>query len=124
MPPQQILLIEDDPDIQKMVSLALRFTAGAEVTAAGDGASGLALARARQPGLILLDVMLPDMDGYDVAAALQADPATRHIPIIFLSARAQAADVERGMALGARGYLVKPFDPMELAAAIDRLLEG
>lgn len=124
MPPKQIVLIEDDPDIQKMVSLALRFTAGTEVTAAGDGATGLAAVRSRQPGLVLLDVMLPDTDGYSLIRELKADPATRPIPVIFLSARAQATEIEQGIALGAAGYLVKPFDPMTLAAEIDRILGG
>lgn len=124
MPPKQIVLIEDDPDIQKMVSVALRFTAGAEVAAAGDGASGLDLVRSRQPGLVLLDVMLPDTDGYALVRELKADAGTQAIPVIFLSARAQAAEIQHGIDLGAAGYLVKPFDPMALAGEIDRILGG
>ncbi|MFO7173524.1 MAG: response regulator [Bacillota bacterium] len=124
MPPRRILLIEDDPDIQKMVSLALRFTAGSEVETAPDGATGLRLARERRPELILLDCMLPDTDGYAVCRALKEDPVTGAIPVIFLSARTQAEEIEQGLALGAAGYLVKPFDPMTLAAEIDRILGG
>lgn len=124
MPPKDIVLIEDDPDIQRMVSMALNFTAGCNVTAFGDGASGHAGVRDRQPGLILLDVMLPDTDGYALIQELKADPATSEIPVIFLSARAQAAEVQQGLALGAVGYLVKPFDPMSLASEIDRILGG
>lgn len=124
MVPKQIVLIEDDPDIQKMVKLALSFTAGAEVTAAGNGASGLEMVRSRRPGLVLLDVMLPDTDGYALIKLLKADPDIREIPVIFLSARAQAAEIQEGLALGAAGYLVKPFDPMQLAAEIDRILQG
>lgn len=124
MPPKRILLIEDDPDIQKMVVLALKYTAGTEVSTAGAGGPGLARARSEQPGLILLDVMLPDTDGYAVCRALKADPSTAGIPVIFLSARAQHAEVQMGLGLGAAGYLVKPFDPMALAAEIDRILGG
>lgn len=124
MPPKRVLLIEDDPDIQRMVALALQFTAGAEVLTAGDGESGLARARAEAPELILLDVMLPDTDGYQLIRELKAHPETAPIPVIFLSARAQAAEIQQGLALGAAGYLVKPFDPMQLAAEIDRILEG
>lgn len=124
MLPKQIVLIEDDPDIQKMVGLALRFTAGAEVTVAGDGATGVATVRTRQPGLVLLDVMLPDTDGYALLQELKADPDTRAIPVIFLSARAQASEIQHGLALGAAGYLVKPFDPMTLASEIGRILGG
>lgn len=122
MPPRRILLIEDDPDIQKMVRLSLQFTTGAEVKTAGDGATGMRQVAEFQPELILLDVMLPDTDGYAVCKALKADPATREIPVIFLSARAQQSEVQQGLALGAAGYLVKPFDPMTLASEIDRIL--
>lgn len=124
MPPRRILLIEDDPDIQKMISLALQFTAGAEVAAAGDAATGLARVREWGPELILLDVMLPDGDGYSVCQELKSNPETAGIPVIFLSARAQQAEVQHGLALGAAGYLVKPFDPMQLAESIDRILRG
>ncbi len=124
MPPGRILLIEDDPDIQKMVSLALRFTVGAEVLAAGDGASGMEKARQASPGLILLDVMLPDTDGYTICRLLKTDPVTAPIPVIFLSARAQHSEVQTGLSLGAVGYLVKPFDPMSLGKEIDRILGG
>jgi DNA-binding response OmpR family regulator len=122
MPPKQIVLIEDDPDIQKMVRMALKFTADSDVTVAGDGRTGVATVRSVQPGCVLLDVMLPDMDGYAVIRLLREDPATRSVPVIFLSARAQAPEVAEGIGLGAAGYLVKPFDPMRLAAEIDRIL--
>lgn len=122
MIPQRILLIEDDPDIQRMISMALQYTAHAAVLAASDAETGLRAARSEPPELILLDVMLPDQDGYQVCRALKADPATADIPVIFLSARAQQSEIQHGLSLGAVGYLVKPFDPMALAQEIDRIL--
>lgn len=107
-------MIEDDPDVQKMVVMALRFTGGHEVEPAGDGAAGIDRAARWQPDLILLDVMMPDMDGHETCRRLKADPATAAMPVVFLSARAQAAEIEEGRRLGAIGYLVKPFDPMTL----------
>lgn len=120
--PQRVLLIEDDPDIQRMISMALEFTAQATVLLASDGSTGLTVARQEQPGLILLDVMLPDTDGYQVCRTLKADPVTASIPVVFLSARAQQAEIQHSFTLGAAGFLVKPFDPMSLAEEIARVL--
>lgn len=124
MIPKRILLIEDDPDIQRLLGLTLKLTAGAEVQSAGEGQDGLGLAREWRPELILLDRMLPDMEGTAVLQALKADPATASIPVIFLSARAGEAEVVAATAKGAVGYIVKPFDPMGLAAEIARILEA
>lgn len=110
----KVLLIEDDPDIQKMVAIALKFKGGHQVETAGSGAAGVRLAAEWRPDLILLDVMMPEMDGYETCRRLKADPATAGVPVIFLSARAQAAEIEQGLKLGAIGYLVKPFDPLML----------
>lgn len=123
MIPKRILLIEDDPDIQRLLGLTLKLTAGAEVNTASVGQEGLDLARSWQPELILLDRMLPDMEGTAVLQALKADPATATIPVIFLSARAGEAEIAAATAKGAIGYIVKPFDPMGLAAEIARILE-
>lgn len=120
----RILLIEDDPDIQKMVQLSLQFVAGHEVHTASSGKEGLVKAPALRPDLILLDVMMPEMDGYETCRQLKADPATGGIPVVFLSAKAQAAEVQKGRELGAIGYLVKPFDPMNLAPELQRLLQA
>lgn len=121
---RRVLLVEDDPDIQKMAALALRHTTGAEVLLASDGREALHRARADRPDVILLDVMLPDMDGYEVCRRLKDSEDTRTIPVIFLSARAQQAEIERGLSLGAAGYLVKPFDPMTLGEQIEQCLKG
>lgn len=120
--PMHILLIEDDPDIQKMVRLSLKFQGGHEVSVASDGREGLEKAIAEHPDLILLDVMMPEMDGYETCRRLKAEPATREIPVVFLSARAQQSEIEKGRELGAVGYLVKPFDPMTLSDQLSAIL--
>lgn len=120
----RILLIEDDPDIQKMVQLSLKFQGGHTVIAASGGAEGLEKAAAENPDLILLDVMMPEIDGYETCRRLKSQPGTRHIPVVFLSARAQQSEIQKGRDLGAIGYLVKPFDPMMLASQLDAILNS
>lgn len=120
----RILLVEDDLDIQKMVRLSLKYQGGHEVIVASGGKEGLVLAASQQLDLVLLDVMMPDMDGYETCKALKANPATEAIPVIFLSARAQQAEVQRGQELGAIGYLVKPFDPMRLSGQLEAILSA
>jgi CheY-like chemotaxis protein len=111
---RKILVIEDDPDIQQLVQMALEFTGGYQVSVASDGPEGLGKAEAERPDLILLDAMMPGMDGFEVCRRLKADPALAGIPVVFLTAKAQAAEIEEGLRLGAAGYLTKPFDPMRL----------
>ena len=93
------------------------------VTAA-DGQDALDQVAAQHPDLIVLDVMMPNINGLQVAERLKADPQTRHIPIILLSARAMEADVRSGMDLGVEQYVTKPFDPIDLMELVDRLLDG
>lgn len=117
-----ILLIDDERDIRAVVTFCLRKTAGWDVSSAGGGAEGLAIARVERPDAILLDVMMPDLDGPATLQRLQADALTRDIPVIFLTAKAQSAD-HRGFAtLGVTGILTKPFDPMTLADQIQAIL--
>ena len=120
----RILLIEDDPDIQKMVELSLKYQGGHQVSVASAGKEGLEKANVVKPDLILLDVMMPEMDGYETCRRLKADPATQRIPVIFLSARAQQAEIQKGKDLGAIGYLVKPFDPMSLSSQLEALVKS
>ncbi len=120
----RILLIEDDPDIQRMVQLSLRFQGGHEVSVASGGQEGIAKAEQEKPDLILLDVMMPEMDGYETCRRLKANPATASIPIVFLSARAQQSEIQKGRELGAIGYLVKPFDPMTLSDQLQEMLRS
>jgi CheY-like chemotaxis protein len=123
MPLSKILLVEDDPDIQKVAEKSLKFRGVPEVVTVSNGEECLAVAAQLQPDVILLDVMMPKMDGYETCRRLQLDPATRRIPVIFLTAKAQQFEVRRGYEVGAVGYLTKPFDPMLLHDQIVALLE-
>lgn len=120
----RILLIEDDPDIQRMVQLSLKYQGGHQVSVAAGGVEGLQKAVAENPDLILLDVMMPEMDGYETCKALKSQAGTRHIPVVFLSARAQQAEIQKGRELGAIGYLVKPFDPMTLSSQLEAIMRS
>jgi DNA-binding response OmpR family regulator len=121
---RKVLLVEDEEDIRKVAQISLQFRGGWQVAVAGDGEEGLAQAERELPDLILLDCMMPKLDGYETCRRLKANPALRHIPIIFLTARAQESEVRKGLALGALGYLVKPFNPMSLAAEIRQIVDG
>lgn len=117
-----VLTIEDQPDIRRLIRMTLEFK-HFTVIEAGDGQQGLALARSRSPDLILLDVMMPGLDGLAVSQTLAQDPVLSRIPIIMLSALGSPADMAAGLDTGAKAYLVKPFSPWELLALAARLLE-
>ena len=118
----RVLLAEDDPDIRRVARLALR-RAGFEVTVANTGVEALAHVVEARPDLILLDWMMPDMDGLETCTRLKADPATKDIPVIFLTARSQESEISQGLALGAIGYVTKPFDALSLGSHIRALLD-
>ena len=117
----RILIVEDNPANMKLASLLLR-NVGHEALCAVDAESGLTLARAQQPDLILMDVQLPGMDGLAATALLKADPATSSIPIIALTAMAMKEDKEKTRAAGCDAYIAKPLRYQDLYAAIDGLL--
>jgi DNA-binding response OmpR family regulator len=94
-----------------------------EVLEAADGETGLETARLEKPDVVLLDVMMPGMDGWEVAERLLDDDATREIPLVFLTARAELRDRARGLELGGVDYITKPFNPVELASVVEDLLE-
>jgi two-component system phosphate regulon response regulator PhoB len=119
--PALILCADDDADILNLLALRLE-RAGYRVVQAVDGEQALALARDLAPTLAVLDVMMPRLTGTEVLEALRADPATRDLRVILLSARAQESDVERGLAAGANAYLAKPFQAPELLELVERLL--
>lgn len=109
----RVMACDDDHVIRGLLEVNLEME-GYDVVTACDGQDALDKVREHAPDLILLDVMMPNLNGWQVAEALQADETTRHIPIIFLSARAMEADVEKGTSLGAVSYVTKPFDPIDL----------
>ncbi|WP_077147511.1 response regulator [Sphingopyxis sp. KK2] len=120
----RVLYIDDEDDIREVAEMALELDPGFEVRTCASGQEGLAAAREWQPRLILLDVMMPELDGPGVLERLRQDPATAAIPVVFITARTQAHEVERLRGLGARGVLAKPFDAMALAGQVRALLDG
>jgi DNA-binding response OmpR family regulator len=118
----KILLIEDEAPIRLLCRFNLE-EAGMAVVEARDGPGGLRKAREEDPDLILLGVMMPGLDGFSVAERLLNDPATREIPIVFLTTRSEFSDLVRGFDLGAVDYVTMPFDPVQLGLAIQELME-
>lgn len=118
---RRILVAEDDFDIARLVQFQLQFN-GYAVTLAPDGSEALKAARNDPPDLILVDWMMPVMDGLQTVKALKADPALRHIPVILMTARAQGHDIQAGMTAGAAAYLVKPFPLEQLISTIGEVL--
>ena len=117
----RVLVVDDDAPIRLLCRVNLE-AEGMEVLEAADGADGLEKARSARPDVVLLDVMLPKLDGWRVAEALLQDPETGEIPIVFLTARAELLDQARGLEIGGVDYITKPFNPVELADVIRELL--
>jgi len=111
----RILHVDDEPDIREVVELSLALNPDFEVRSCGSGTEAVAIAAEWSPFIILLDVMMPGMDGPTTLAQLRGNPRTADIPVLFMTARAQAREVERFISLGAQGVISKPFDPMTLA---------
>ena len=114
----RILLVDDEPDIREVVDVSLGLDPEFKMRACASGADALVMAAEWSPSLILLDVMMPLMDGPATLAKLRKNPRTAHIPVLFLTARTQADEIEQYISLGAQGVLSKPFDPMTLAASV------
>jgi two-component system, OmpR family, alkaline phosphatase synthesis response regulator PhoP len=122
VPVTRVLVIDDEAPIRLLCRVNLE-AEGMKVLEAADGPSGLAKARAEKPDLVLLDVMMPGLDGWGVAEQLLEDEETAGIPIIFLTARAEFRDRARGLDIGGVDYITKPFNPVELAPLVRNLLE-
>jgi len=120
---EKILIIDDEPAIVELVEAKLR-TSGYETLVATDGRAGIEAARALNPGLILLDILMPEIDGFEVCRRLKADKETIGIPIIFLSGKLLERDVVKGLELGAEDYIIKPFSPRELVARVKHILDS
>ena len=118
---QEILVVEDEPDIRRLVVLHLEGN-GFRCRTAATGPEALRAARSRPPHLVVLDLLLPEMDGLEVCRRLRADPATERIPIVMLTARAEEIDRVVGLELGADDYVAKPFSPKELVARVRAVL--
>src|ERR671925_1182896 len=119
--PETILVVDDDPDIARFVEVNLR-SAGYDVSVASDGEQALEKAAALRPDLVLLDVMMPRIDGFEVAQRLRRNPQTASTSIIMLTAKAMSADKVLGLTAGADDYIIKPFDPIELVARVKGVL--
>ena len=119
---KKILVVEDEPNIIKLVTFILESN-GYEVIPACIGSEGIEKAKAEKPDLIVLDVMMPEMDGFEVAKILNADPATKDIPILMLSSKAQFEDKMKGIDSGATDYITKPFEKEELLQKVKECLE-
>jgi CheY-like chemotaxis protein len=118
----KVLLAEDEPDVRLIARLSLK-KAGFTVVTVGNGLEVLQRVAEERPDVVLLDWMMPDMDGYETCRRLKADPATAAVPVVFLTARVQEAEVARAMALGAVGCIGKPFDALTLGKQVLELLE-
>lgn len=119
---RQLLIIDDEETIQTVVAFGLKLSAGWSLLAASSGPAGIAIAQQHHPDAILLDVMMPEMDGVATFKALQADDLTGNIPVIFLTAKAQAAEKSQLKALGVSGVITKPFNALDLPMLISRIL--
>lgn len=122
MATKQILVIDDEDDIREVAQVSLEMIGNWEVLTARSGQEGLAKAAAEQPDAILLDVMMPGMDGPTTFQQLRKTLAIRHIPVILMTAKVQASDQRRFAGLGVQGVIVKPFDPLTLAEQVTATL--
>lgn len=118
---ERILIAEDEPDIRELIRLALQYN-GYEVISASNGAEAVDLARHNNFDLIMLDVRMPRLTGYEACRQLRQMEATKEVPIIFLSAKGQEVEVDEGLEAGADRYILKPFAPIELANEIKQIL--
>jgi DNA-binding response OmpR family regulator len=117
----KILIAEDEPDIRELVAFMLRF-AGYEVLAASNGEEAVQTASREIPDLVLMDVRMPRMTGYDACRLMKANPDLRDVPVVFLSAKGQESEIQSGLAAGAEEYLLKPFSPDELTNRVRTIL--
>jgi DNA-binding response OmpR family regulator len=117
----RVLVVDDDPDVRRLVEMKLHLD-GIETVSAADGAEALEVLQSEDVDLVILDLMMPVMDGFETCRKMQADPALASVPVIMLTARAQASDIESGFDMGATDYIVKPFSPRELLSRVRGVL--
>ena len=119
---RRVLVVDDEEHIREIAAVSLELTAGWEVRQARSGTEGIEAAIRWAPDAILLDVMMPDLDGAAAFGRLQADDRTARIPVVFLTAKVQTSDLHRYLSLGVRGVIAKPFDPVLLAGRLSEIL--
>lgn len=124
MLPRQVLIVDDDPDIREIAMLSFEMAGGWETREARTGPEGVAMAVEAPPDAILLDIMMPGTDGVATLALLRAEERTRHVPVVFLSAKVGAEDCQRYLALGVNGFITKPFDALRLPADVSAILDA
>jgi CheY-like chemotaxis protein len=117
----RILIAEDEPDIRELIAFTLRF-AGHEVTTTANGEEALHQATEMIPDIVIMDVRMPKMTGYDACRAMKADVVLKDIPVVFLSAKGQDSEVQTGLDVGAEDYLLKPFAPSQLVEHVKTIL--
>jgi len=122
MSAKRILIIDDESDIREVAGMSLEMVSGWQVLTAGSGDEGIAKAKQERPDAILLDAMMPDMDGAATLQKLQTDPSTNQIPVIMFTAKVQAADRKRFVDSGVKDVIAKPFDPVKLGSQIATIL--
>ena len=120
---QTLLYVDDEPDIRQIVQMALGLAPGLSIHTGDSGENALSLARTLQPDLVLLDVMMPGLDGPGTLTRMRTDPALARIPVVFMTAKAMPQEVARFRELGAAGVIAKPFDPMKLAQQVFSIWE-
>jgi len=120
----KVLIIDDEEDTRTIASMSLSMLGGIDVVEAESGEEGIVKAEQEQPDAILLDMMMPIMDGENTLSALQKNTGTQNIPVIFLTAKAMTSEIERLKRMGAIGVLTKPFDPTVLASQVKAILEA
>jgi len=121
---RKVLIIEDEPEIQAILAMSLERVGGFETVVAGDGIEGLERAKSYLPDLILLDVLMPKLDGYATCRRIKQEERLRGIPVVFLTAKCDPHDVDKAMRAGAAGCVAKPFDPLRLAEQILEIASG
>ena len=118
-----ILIAEDEQDIRDLIEFTLKYV-GYEVVSVTNGQEAYQMAKKINPDLILLDVRMPVMSGYEACEKIKADPKIKHIPVVFLSAKGQVSEIKAGLEAGAVDYLLKPFTPADLNQRIKEILDG
>jgi len=116
-----VLVVDDEPDIVKLVEISLKLS-NFDVITALSGPMALEILKTKRPDLVLLDIMMPEMSGYEVCQKIKSDPNTRDLPVVMLTAKGQKGDAEKGLDVGADDYIIKPFDPYDLGEQITRIL--